>query len=871
MFNLLQTEKYTLKKYQPLLNQINLFENTVKYFTDEELKEEIYKLKKQYLLEQKFSEKFITSSFALTREASQRTIGLRHFDQQILGGLVLNEGKIAEMKTGEGKTLVATLPATLNALTQKGVHLVTVNDYLARRDAEWMGQVYQHLGLSIGLIQSEMPQKQRKKNYLKDITYITNSELGFDYLRDNMALVGDKIVQRPFNYCIIDEVDSILIDEARTPLIISGQITTNSNIYVQASEISKYLKKSDHYQIDEKTTNVTLTEKGIRQIEKILGISNIFDSKEPWVFYIVNALRADLFFLRDVQYIIRNNQIIIVDEFTGRIMPERRWNNGLHEAIEAKENIFVQQSSEQLAAVTYQNFFSLYPKISGMTGTAKTAEAELEKIYKLEVIIIPTARPFKRKDLPDRVYINEIAKWKAIAKDCVLMFKTGRPVLVGTNSIEKSEIVSLLLKDYNVPHKLLNAKPENLKLESQIIAEAGCKKSITIATNMAGRGTDIILGGNTSFKTKRLIKILILFKKFKVKEKILKFCILRKLVKGLMKSNLSFDKLELVLNLDNISNQVNPDLRKRISILYFYIKINYKKQSNNDRKYIEELGGLFVIGSERHESRRIDNQLRGRAGRQGDSGSSRFYISLEDKIFRLFGGNNIQNLIQTFQLNLNNDETPLESKLLTKSLDLAQEKVENYFYEMRKRVYEYDEVLNEQRKVFYSTRSFILKTSTIRNWVLDLGEYVILDIVNYMNTINFENNEIVKQDFIELKKLLGFSFNINIDSIETISPLLFFNFLREQFWLIYDLKEINSEIIDPGFYRQFEKICLLQAIDFSWSEHLQKMNDLRESIGWRAYAQRDPLIEYKQEGYRIFTNTLKQIRNFLIYAVLSVD
>jgi preprotein translocase subunit SecA len=871
MFNLLQTEKYTLKKYQPLLNQINLFENTVKYFTDEELKEEIYKLKKQYLLEQKFSEKFITSSFALTREASQRTIGLRHFDQQILGGLVLNEGKIAEMKTGEGKTLVATLPATLNALTQKGVHLVTVNDYLARRDAEWMGQVYQHLGLSIGLIQSEMPQKQRKKNYLKDITYITNSELGFDYLRDNMALVGDKIVQRPFNYCIIDEVDSILIDEARTPLIISGQITTNSNIYVQASEISKYLKKSDHYQIDEKTTNVTLTEKGIRQIEKILGISNIFDSKEPWVFYIVNALRADLFFLRDVQYIIRNNQIIIVDEFTGRIMPERRWNNGLHEAIEAKENIFVQQSSEQLAAVTYQNFFSLYPKISGMTGTAKTAEAELEKIYKLEVIIIPTARPFKRKDLPDRVYINEIAKWKAIAKDCVLMFKTGRPVLVGTNSIEKSEIVSLLLKDYNVPHKLLNAKPENLKLESQIIAEAGCKKSITIATNMAGRGTDIILGGNTSFKTKRLIKILILFKKFKVKEKILKFSILRKLVKGLMKSNLSFDKLELVLNLDNISNQVNPDLRKRLSILYFYIKINYKKQSNNDRKYIEELGGLFVIGSERHESRRIDNQLRGRAGRQGDSGSSRFYISLEDKIFRLFGGNNIQNLIQTFQLNLNNDETPLESKLLTKSLDLAQEKVENYFYEMRKRVYEYDEVLNEQRKVFYSTRSFILKTSTIRNWVLDLGEYVILDIVNYMNTINFENNEIVKQDFIELKKLLGFSFNINIDSIETISPLLFFNFLREQFWLIYDLKEINSEIIDPGFYRQFEKICLLQAIDFSWSEHLQKMNDLRESIGWRAYAQRDPLIEYKQEGYRIFTNTLKQIRNFLIYAVLSVD
>jgi preprotein translocase subunit SecA len=867
MFNLIQNDKSKLKKYQDLVNHINFLENKVKSYKDDNFKEQILKLKKKYSLVQELSNEIIIESFALTREASVRTIGLRHFDQQILGGLFLNEGKITEMKTGEGKTLVATLPASLNALTQKGVHLVTVNDYLAKRDAQWMGQLYEHLGLSVGLIQSEMPFLQRKKSYKKDITYITNSELGFDYLRDNMAFSFNEIVQPPFNYCIIDEVDSILIDEARTPLIISGEVPTNSNIYIQASEIAKYLKKVRDFDIDEKTTNVTLNEYGIRQIEKILGVSNIFETNEPWLFYIINALRANIFFLKDVQYIVRNNKIVIVDEFTGRLMPERRWNNGLHESIEAKENINVKNSSKQLAAITYQNFFILYPKLSGMTGTAKTAEAELEKIYNLEVVVVPTARPFRREDLTDRVYVNEISKWKAVAKECLLMYQIGRPVLVGTNSIEKSEIVSVLLDDYKIPHKILNAKPENLKFESQIIAEAGCKNAITIATNMAGRGTDIILGGNLNYKTKRLAKILSLYKDFQTQNKNRKLFLLIKLSNNIKNKNTD---ITLLNKLENLNRIIDKETKTLLTSFYFYIKINAKITFKKDKRYIQKVGGLFVIGTERHESRRIDNQLRGRAGRQGDLGSSRFFISLEDKVFRLFGGSNLQKIVNTFQLN--NDEIPLESKLLTKSLDLAQEKVENYFYEIRKRVYDYDEVINEQRKVFYSIRSLVLKTSTIRNWVINLGEDVLMEIVIYFNKIKLKKNtEILEQDFLELKKLLGFSFNLNLETVQKIPSLLLFNFLREQFWLIYDIKEINSEIIDPGFYREFEKTCLLQAIDFCWSQHLEKMSELRESINWRAYAQRDPLVEYKQEGFRIFTETLKQIRNFLTFLVLSTD
>lgn len=867
MFNGLSNNNYKL-----LISQMNLSEKNIKNLKDYEIREKINKLKKKYFLTQKLSEDLIIESFSLTREASIRTIGLRHFDEQIIGGLVLNEGKIAEMKTGEGKTLVATLPAVLNSLTTKGVHLVTVNDYLAKRDLDWMGQIYRHLGLTSGLIQSEMGENERKESYQKDITYITNSELGFDYLRDNMSFFSSQLVQRPFNYCIIDEVDSILIDEARTPLIISGQVPTDSNIYIQAAEISKYLTKNIHFEIDEKTTNVILTEKGIRQIEKILGLTNIFETTEPWLFFVTNALRASNFFFKDVQYIIRNNKICIVDEFTGRIMPERRWNSGLHEAIEAKENIHVEQSSRQLAAVTYQNFFTLYPKLSGMTGTAKTAQVEFEKIYNLEVLVIPTARPFIREDLPDRVYINEISKWKAVAQTCVSMYEIGRPTLVGTNSIEKSELVSLLLKDYNIPHKLLNAKPENLKLESQIIGEAGSIGAIIISTNLAGRGTDIILGGNINYKIKRLTKIITSTNKIKVQQKHLTFFILKKLIINLIKKEKKFSPkiFDSLIDLNLIKNSNDKLIKKLINISFFYIKMNYKRNSIFQKKKVQQLGGLYVIGTERHESRRIDNQLRGRAGRQGDPGSSRFFISLEDKIFRLFGGDTIKKLIKRLQLN--DSSVPLESNLLTKSLDLAQQKVENYYYEIRKNIYEYDEVLNEQRKVFYSTRSFVLNTSNVRNWIVDLGEEAILELINYFFKIRISpSTELLEQDLLKIKKLLGFSCNLDSEILGTITPFLLFTFLREQFWLMYDIKEIDSETNDQGFYREFERICLLQSIDFCWSEHLERMAELRESIVWRAYAERDPLVDYKEEAYKLFTFTLQQINNFLLYSVLLTN
>lgn len=873
MITQFENNKFLIKQYDNLLNQINLNESIVQNLTDIELKEKIEKLKAQYFITNKLSDKLIIESFSLTREASIRTIGLRHFDQQLIGGLVLNEGKIAEMKTGEGKTLVATLPIVLNALTSKGVHLVTVNDYLAKRDAEWMGQIYNHLGLSHGLIQSQMNENERKFNYNKDITYITNHELAFDFLRDNMVLDSSDLVLRPFNYCIIDEVDSILIDEARTPLIISGEVPTDSIMYIQALEISKYLRKNIDYELDEKATNVVLTDAGIKQIEKILGISNIFETNQPWVFFVTNALKADNFFFKNVQYIIRNNKICIVDEFTGRIMPDRRWNNGLHEAIEAKENIWVDQSSRQLAGITYQNFFTLYPKLSGMTGTAKTAATEFEKIYNLEVIVIPTIRPFQRQDLPDQVYVSEIGKWKAVAQACREMYHIGRPTLVGTNSIEKSEIISLILNDYNIPHKVLNAKPDNLGLESEIIAEAGCLGSIVISTNMAGRGTDIILGGNLNFKINRIVINLITNNKIKYSKNRSKLFIFHKLMSQIKKKQTNFSKkdIEYILDLNNFNTQKQKLLKKVIVILFFYLKINLKKSFVSKRKQIVELGGLFVIGTERHESRRIDNQLRGRTARQGDPGSSRFYISLEDKIFRLFGGNKIKQLINTFQLT--NDDIPLQSKILTKSLDIAQEKVENYYYEIRKNIYEYDEVLNQQRQIFYATRWSVLNTVTIRNWILDIGESVIIDLLKYLKTTQtIENKELLEQDLEQLKNLFNFSINLDIKTLKQLPSFILFNFLREQFWLNYDLKEINYELLmQIKEYQDFQKSCFLKAIDSCWSDHLEKMSELREAIVWSAYGQRDPLIQYKQEAYRLFTITLQEIQNYLIFTLLSTD
>jgi len=874
MTNFFSNDKFVIKKYDSLLNQINFFGNLVKDFNDRNLKDEIIKLQKEYAIEQNLSTELIIKSFGLTREAAWRSLGLRHYNEQILGGLVLNDGKIAEMKTGEGKTLVATLPASLNALTKRGVHIITVNDYLAKRDAKAMVPIYRQLGLTVGLIQANLDNSERKKNYLADVTYVTSNEIGFDYLRDNMVLYNQEIVQRPFNYCIVDEVDAILIDEARTPLIISGQVSTDPKIYIQASEIAKYLRSPRDFEIDEKTSNIILTDQGIYQIEKILGLSSIFEIKEPWVFHVINALKAERFFLKNTHYIIRNNQIIIVDEFTGRIMPDRRWSNGLHEAIEAKENLKIQYSTNQLSSITYQNLFTLYPKLSGMTGTAKTAENELERIYNLEVFVIPTFKPFKRKDLPDKVYTNEMAKWKAVAKECTALHKIGRPVLIGTNTIEKSELLSILLNDYQLPHKVLNAKPENLDFESEIIAQAGRKSSITVATNMAGRGTDIILGGNRNFKNNQLLKLFLLNRNLKDCNMFLVNYLLRYHFSMFRNSSLFQDSDSLYKIFENELEFLTLPLKrvllsKRYSkILCFYLKSNYKDRFQEESNYIKKAGGLCVIGTERHESRRIDNQLRGRAGRQGDPGSSIFFVSLEDRIFRLFGGDRIEGILG--QLELTNDDIALESKLLNRSLDLAQKRVEDYYYDMRKNVYDYDQVLHEQRKLFYVTRSFILRTETIRNWIIELGEEVMYELAEYLfeELQNNQNHYIIEEDIKKLGKLLGFSFTLNTNMFRGLSSISIYNLLREQYWLIYDLKEVESNIKELGVFRDFEKLCLLQAIDSGWSEHLTRLNELRDSIGWRAYAQRDPLTDYKNEAYRIFQMSSKRIRNILVFSIL---
>ena len=730
-----------VNKYQSLINQINTLENDLKTLTDSELRAKSFKLRKQYEANQNLNS-LIAESFALTREASVRTLGLRHFDVQLIGGLVLNDQKIAEMKTGEGKTLVATLPAFLNALTKKGVHIVTVNDYLANRDQVSMGQIYRFLGLDTGLIQDGMSTSERRENYNADITYVTNYEVTFDFLRDNMALNLNDVVLRPFNYCIVDEVDSILIDEAQTPLIISNNIQTPIEKYIVAAEITDYLELNTHYKVDEKNKNVILTEEGSKQIEKILSIQDLYDPRDPWIPYIINALKANALFFNNVHYIVQNNRIIIVDEFTGRIMPDRRWGDGLHQAIEAKEKLSIRQKTETVAAITYQNFFLLYPKLSGMTGTGKTAEIEFEKIYNLSVEEIPTARPNQRKDLPDLIYKDQFSKWNAIAQTCNQISSTGQPILIGTTTVEKSEMLAQLLSEYKLSYQILNAKPENVRRESEIVAQAGKKGSITIATNMAGRGTDIILGGNINFKIqKKLYDILTLSKNYKLSKKtnILESSILNQF-KGSSQKFLSvlfslindskflklsdLDILRILRENDRISIPVTSyqcSIRFLINELIFY----NKKHQEQENKIVKNLGGLYIIGTERNDSRRVDNQLRGRCGRQGDPGTSRFFLSLDDNLLRLFGGPKIQNFMQT-QIA---DDSPLESEFITKSLDSAQERVEERAYQQRKNLFDYDDVLNKQRNIVYHERRKILESVSVQKNIFAYGEQIITELL----------------------------------------------------------------------------------------------------------------------------------------------
>ncbi len=901
-----------LKKYQPDIKEINLLEEEVQALSDAELAGKTVEFR-QRLEAGEDTDDILTEAFAVVREAGKRVLGLRHYDVQLLGGMVLHDGQIAEMKTGEGKTLVSTLPAYLNAVSGKGVHVVTVNDYLARRDAEWMGQVHRFLGLSVGLIQQGMSPSERKKNYACDVTYGTNSEFGFDYLRDNMSTQMEDVVQRPFNFCVIDEVDSILVDEARTPLIISGQIERPGEKYTQAAEVAAQLESDEvDYEVDEKARNVLLTDEGFEKAEQLLGVSDLFDPKDPWAHYIFNAIKAKELFTKDVNYIVRNGEIVIVDEFTGRVMTGRRWSDGLHQAIEAKEHVEIQPETQTLASITYQNFFLLYPKLSGMTGTAKTEEAEFGKIYNLEVTIIPTNRSSQRGDLPDVVYKTENAKWAAIAKECAEMHETGRPVLVGTTSVEKSEVLSALLKNLNVDHNLLNAKPENVERESEIVAQAGRGGSVTIATNMAGRGTDIILGGNADYMARLKVREYFMPRlvkpedddKFGVaqvagtqnasdaqgfgdakKKKTWKVAPqifptdLSAETKDALKAAVTFaaqtygaqslselqaeDKVAVAAEKAPTSDPVIQKLRE----VYNQVLDEYEVITSSAHDEVIALGGLHVIGTERHESRRVDNQLRGRAGRQGDPGSTKFFLSLEDNLLRIFGGDRVAGLMNAFRVE---EDMPIESGMLTRSLEGAQKKVETYYYDIRKQVFEYDEVMNNQRRAIYAERRRVLEGDQLKELVLGYAEQTMNDIVEaYVNpelpSEEWELGSVVSkvQEFVYLLA------DLTPEQLENLSLGEIKTFLAEQVRIAYDLKEAQVDLIKPGLMREAERFFILQQIDTLWREHLQQMDALRETVGLRGYGQKDPLIEYKSEGYEVFLDMMTGIRRNVVYTLFQ--
>jgi len=852
-------------RYTGLVNQINALGTDINNLSDKDLQDKTIDLTKKINKSSDFKE-ILPEAFALVREASFRVLGLRHFDVQLIGGMILHEGKIAEMKTGEGKTLVAILPSYLNSLSGLGVHVVTVNDYLAKRDSEWVGQVPKFLGLSVGLVQEGMTQQQRKDNYSKDITYTTNSELGFDYLRDNMAIMLQDIVQRPFNFCILDEVDSILIDEARTPLIISGAVDSRDDKYNRANEISQLLERNVDYDVDEKARNVLLTDNGIIKSEQILNGQDLYDPTNPWAPYLLNAIKAKELFIKDVHYIVKDEEIIIVDEFTGRIMEGRRWSDGLHQSIEAKEYLPIQSETQTLASITYQNFFLLYPKLSGMTGTAKTEEAELDKIYSLEVITVPTHRPMSRKDLPDLIYKNQYAKWRSVADECLDMHTLGRPVLIGTTSVEKSELLSSLLKEYGIPHNLLNAKPENLKREAEIIAQAGRKGAVTIATNMAGRGTDILLGGNASYIARNTITSLLI--KGASQNELAKDQQLKKLFTFLYEkidsSRITDKELEYKLAIACEKGFTEDRLVITLRAAYQVLVEKYDQLIELERQNVVSIGGLHVIGTERHESRRVDNQLRGRSGRQGDPGSSRFFLSLEDNLLRIFGGDRISNLMDALRVE---DDVPIESQLLNNSLESAQKKVEAYYYDARKQLFDYDEVLNYQRQAIYSERRRVLESINLRDWVIQYAETTIFDIAQPSSNQNINRRDYYAQQLNKIEDLLGLPYSLDLDYFLSLSSSEAENFLSKQVRIAYDLKESQIELIEDGLMRELERSFLLQKIDSAWKEHLQNMNALRETIAWRGYGQKDPLIEYKNEAYILFTSMVTNIRHSVTYLI----
>jgi preprotein translocase subunit SecA len=779
-----------LKRIQAQVDQINFFEEGVSGLSDTELQAKTGEFKKR-LQDGESLDDILPEAFAVVREAAKRVLGMRHFDVQLVGGIVLHSGKIAEMKTGEGKTLVATLPVYLNALEGKGVHVVTVNDYLARRDAEWMGTVYNFLGLSVGVIVHGLTDEERQTAYGSDVTYGTNNEFGFDYLRDNMKFDLKDYVQRELNYAIVDEVDSILIDEARTPLIISGPAEESTDKYYKINRIIPSLQKDADYTIEEKTKTVALTEEGNIKVERMLGAGNLYDpSNVDLVHHVHQGLKAHALFHRDVDYVVKDGEVLIVDEFTGRLMPGRRWSDGLHQAIEAKENVKIENENQTLASITFQNYFRLYSKLAGMTGTAETEAGEFAKIYNLDVVVIPTHRPMIRTDSPDFIYKNEKAKFNAAVKEIEDRHKKGQPVLVGTISIVKSEALAAILKKKGIRHSVLNAKYH--EMEAEIIAQAGRHEAVTIATNMAGRGTDIVLGGNPEGLTRQSLK-------------------------GKEHAKEEWDKtLE-----------------------------RFKALCAAEKEKVIAAGGLHILGTERHESRRIDNQLRGRSGRQGDPGSSRFYLSLEDDLLRIFGSDRIAGLMGKLGME---EDVPIEHRMVSRAIENAQKKVEDHNFDIRKHILEYDDVMNQQRKVIYEQRRQILAGEDLKEEVLGLAEDMLDGMIGFYCP---EDAYPEQWDVTGLTDALASKFSFRMTGLDPQS--LSREEFREKLWAaVKQSYEDKDQEIGPELMRHLEKVFMLQAVDHQWKDHLLAMDHLKEGIGLRGYGQVDPLVEYKREGFEMF-------------------
>lgn len=822
-----------IKRLSKTVDEIEALEPAMQALSDGELRAKTDEFKRR-LAEGETLEDLLVEAFAVVREASVRVLGMRHFRVQLLGGIVLHQGRIAEMKTGEGKTLVATLPAYLNALDGRGVHIITVNDYLATRDSEWMGKIYKFLGLSVGLIVNDMKSSKRRESYAADIVYGTNNEFGFDYLRDNMVIYKEDMVQRELNFAIIDEVDSILIDEARTPLIISGAGDKSTDMYFHVDRFIRTLKGSEYYEKDEKANTVNLTEKGVAKAEEYFNIDNLADPDNAQLsHHIYQALKAHALMKRDRDYVVKNDQVLIVDEFTGRLMTGRRYSDGLHQAIEAKEGVKVKRESRTLATITFQNYFRMYNKLSGMTGTAKTEEDEFKTIYGLDVVEIPTNMPMIRKDYNDVVYMTLRGKYNAVVDEIATCYEKGQPVLVGTISIENSELLSDMLKRRGIPHEVLNAKYH--EKEAEIIAQAGKYKAVTIATNMAGRGTDIILGGNPEFLAKHDMK----------------------------KQGYPDSMLSKVSSFEETDDSDILEAR----LVYKKLFEKYERECERDRQKVLEVGGLHIIGTERHESRRIDNQLRGRAGRQGDPGSSRFYISLEDDLMRLFGSDKIKDIVERIGMD---EEQAIEYGMLSRQIEQAQKRVEGSNFDTRRHVLQYDDVMNVQRETIYSQRRRVLEGENIKDSILDMLEMFIEDtIANF--TEGLDNPEdwniegILK--YLESVFLAKGAIKISENQVYDLTRESLKTKILDKAIELYEQKE---EEVGSDIMREAERVILLRTVDEKWTDHIDAMDQLRQGIGLRAYGQRDPVIEYKLEGYEMFQEMVTNIQADTLRGIYSM-